>query len=166
MWNLLPALASQSRLRLYDEDFCSWIAWDLKTRWPNGPKHPDTAVLLYFRLQQNFHYNMGVTWRRHGVSWLTVYIPFLSFLKVIWQGGWTRWSPQVPLKPNYSVICSHVCCFNANILPVDVPQFMLENILVHQLEFWCIVLWFVFFLFWLFGFLLAIRKAWTLKNLC
>lgn len=33
------------------------------------------------------------------------------------------------------VVRSDVCCSDANILLVDVPQTMLENILLHQLTF-------------------------------
>lgn len=54
-----------------------------------------------------------------------------------------------------------------NILPVDVPQIMLENILVHQLKNSGVLVLVVF----LGGVLvvlvlLAIRKVWALRNLC
>jgi len=48
------------------------------------------------------------------------------------------------------LICTHVHCSNANILPVDAPEIMLGNILVHQLKFWWVfVLCGFFFFFYL-----------------
>lgn len=109
------SLRSQDRrLKLGDEDFSSWIAWDLKTTWANNRKNLDTAIVLYSRLQQNFPYNRGVIWRRHGVSWSTIYIPFL-------------------LKGDMSS-CSY--CSIANFLQW-MSRKSVENISVHQLKFWC-----------------------------